>query len=446
MPKQSYVILADSAFIPVFEKLAASWQIIPFVDWETAYSQLRGDVALLVVARLFLDTELMTQVEAWCHQRDVCWCSFHLESPCGWLGPIVMPGKTANYSDLLARRLAVAESEAAFHALTAPPYRDGEKQPLPHAELVWMLSVLLAELERWSVGDACRLVGSEVEADPRTLSLMQYPFLPLPEHVTEAIYSPIDLPTALVNPRSGVIIRTVEAAHMSFVPPTLKTVQAHVAYMGWHTPIWQNDTICGGSVFLDAEAARQAAIGEAVERYCSTTIGQATPLHATYNELVARGEHAVDPEQLILFAPEVYDREDCSLVPFRRDTLTYWVLGRSLSRDCPAWLPMSLVYFNWDRVRFGDQPLTNWANYAGVAAGASLEHALVSGIEELIERDSTMIWWYNRQPLPALIPTPELMHVWDELPDEHPQRAWVIPIPNEFNIPVMAGVVEHTAE
>jgi ribosomal protein S12 methylthiotransferase accessory factor len=104
------------------------------------------------------------------------------------------------------------------------------------------------------------------------------------------------------------------------------------------------------------------------------------------------------------------------------------------------------VYFNWDRTRFADLPLTNWLNYAGIAAGQTREQALVSGIEELIERDTTMIWWLNRHPLPALRPPQALEQIWRGRPQENCQRAWAMHLPNEFDIPVIAGVVEHTEE
>lgn len=75
-----------------------------------------------------------------------------------------------------------------------------------------------------------------------------------------------------------------------------------------------------------------------------------------------------------------------------------------------------------------------------------MEDALVSGIEEIIERDATMIWWMNRHPLPKIEPTPELAALWAGRPTELGQRGWLIHLDNEFDVPVMAGVVENEVE
>ncbi len=451
MHKQN-IILADPPFVPLLGQIArsAGWVIIPVTNWATAESSIQSFVVpppLTVVVRAHLDTMLFQRLDTWSQKHNTCWVPFHLDQGSGWLGPLIVPKTTATYHDLLVRRCAVAESNATFHALTALPEMGTQDHLPPHAELTWMLSVLFTELERWRETRICQLLSAEIEADPVALMLRRYPVLPLPDRQLQGF--PDCRSTGadvLVNARSGIIIRTVEVEHVDFVPNSLRTVQTHVAYMGWHNPNWQNDTICGGSTFGNRAHARQAAIGEAVERYCGSTMGTAQPIRATYNQLLANGEYALDPEQLVLFSDRVYQRPNCSLKPFSRDTVTYWVRGYSLTREQAAWLPVSLVYFNWDRRRFRDLPLTNWLNYAGIAAGQTQEHALVSAIEELIERDTTMVWWYNRPSLPALHLPAELQQLWHRCLQQHGQRAWAIHLPNEFNIPVIAGVVDHTRE
>jgi ribosomal protein S12 methylthiotransferase accessory factor len=211
-------------------------------------------------------------------------------------------------------------------------------------------------------------------------------------------------------------------------------------------PSWHNDAFSAGSVFGDAQQAYQSAIGEAVERYCGNYTLGVEPLFAAYDELRQRDQFVLDPDQLVLFSEIMYATPSCPFVPLRRDTRTYWIQGRSLTKDRPAWLPASLVYVNWHVGGYDGAPLTNSTYYPGIAAGAILEHALMSAIQELIERDSTMVWWMNRHPLPAVQLPPELASLWDGAPTEHGQRAWAIPIPNEFGFPVIAGIVEQTIE
>ena len=117
--------------------------------------------------------------------------------------------------------------------------------------------------------------------------------------------------------------------------------------------------------------------------------------------------------------------------------------GRSLTNDEPCLLPLSLVYANWMGNTF-EQPITNYLYTPGMAAGENLEHALVGALRELVERDITMVWWYNAQPLPAVAPTDALQLLWDGVPNREEQRVRFIHLDNQFKIPVIVAVVEHT--
>lgn len=133
------------------------------------------------------------------------------------------------------------------------------------------------------------------------------------------------------------------------------------------------------------------------------------------------------------------------MVPFHRDLEVLWVEGQNLTKKCNIWLPISLVYVNWHTGHPGE-PITNYYWFPGISAGVNLEHALVSGLEEIIERDITMIWWMNRHPFPAMEMLPELERIWEGRPHAMGQRAWLINLENEFDIPVMAGVLENVRE
>jgi ribosomal protein S12 methylthiotransferase accessory factor len=119
-------------------------------------------------------------------------------------------------------------------------------------------------------------------------------------------------------------------------------------------PTWHNDAFSAGSVFGDAWQAYQSAIGEAVERYCGNYMLNVEPLFASYDELLQRDQYALDPDQLVLFSDTMYATPGCPFVPLRRDTRTYWIQGRSLTNDRPAWLPASLVYVNWHMSGYDD--------------------------------------------------------------------------------------------
>lgn len=398
--------------------------------------------APLIILRETFDQVFLTKLDVFCEQNCLSWSQFHLDRGLGWLGPLIVPGGSANYRDLLVRRLCAADDPNLHQSLTALPANSPKCLPSPN-ELTWMLSTFLGLMTRWLRSPeehAEDLLNIEIEADPRTLSLRRYPVLPLPEHAPAR--PPKSMETA-VNPRCGIVLRTTAFDHHPSVPADLRTVQAHSTQMQHAFPTWQTFSTSLGSSFEGERSARNAAIGEAIERYCLNYLSGARPIRAAYNEL---SSYALDPEKLILFSPQLYAADGFPFVPFTRETLVYWVKGRSLTRRCPAWLPLSLVYPFWQAGNFPGQPLTHDPYFPGVAAGATPEQAIVAGIEEIVERDSLMVWWLNHQPLPSVSLTPDLEAHWLGRPTEMGQRAWAIYLHNEFALPVMAGVVENTIE
>lgn len=445
------ILLGDAPLIELMMRCQltsrfASTTIIEAIELAATLPKYADEQVVVLAVRSFLDTDLFVQVDEQCAASGVRWVPFHLAQGRGWIGPAIQPGHTANYRDLLARRRAAADDAEQFEAITSPPLLP---VALPaESELAAMLAMLCIDLERWLVGAPSRFVSVELEVDPLTLECRPYPVLPLPQNVPVDdfhISAEVDA-NLLFNERSGIILRTAQIGHDPSIPSALMTVQTHVARMDRLFPTWHNDAFSAGSVFYDAQQAYQSAIGEAVERYCGNAMFQAEPIFTSYRELVQAGEYALDPDTLVLFSEQMYNTPGCPFVPFRQDTRTYWVRGHSLTRDCAAWLPASLVYVNWQASGYADNPLTNATYYPGIAAGISFEMAMMSAIQELIERDSTMIWWMNRQPLPAVALPSDLTELWLGSPTELGQHAWAIYLENEFDIPVIAGVVEQTRE
>ena len=220
---------------------------------------------------------------------------------------------------------------------------------------------------------------------------------------------------------------------------------ADMARLGTHP--WHNFTKAWCSTFDPEREARNALIGEAVERYCANNTLACDPSELiSYADLIAGGADAVDPESLVLYSERQYAQPGFPFVPFTRDLKVRWVKGRNLTKDTDAWLPASLVHMNWHMGPFAQDPIVNYQHFAGVAAGPSAEFAIVSAIEEVVERDAMMTWWSNRHRLPAVEFTPELAALWHGNPTRLGQRAWAIHLDNEFDIPVIAGIVENTRE
>ncbi|GIG68351.1 YcaO-like family protein [Phytomonospora endophytica] len=387
------------------------------------------------------DPAELSRLERACASAGLRWSHFHFEAERGWFGPHHEPGGGPTFGDLHGRRLAATADPAALRARSQPAPGDAYLPP-PH-ERFWMVSAFLVDVERWLAGAGPLGSWHEVELDPVDLGVERRPVLPLPDAPPSSPPPGLftDPAGPLTDRRLGIVTRLEKIPSHPLGPPGMTTVHAAGCNIG-RISRWRNDPSGGGSSFGDPEAAAKAAVGELVERYCGNIVRADLLRRASHRELTRAGEHAVDPERLALFSAAQYAAPGFPFAPMTRDTPIHWVRGRNLTRNVPAWLPASLVYVNWYKTSPEDAPPTNGTAYAGVAAGVSLDDAVLSGLQEVVERHSTMVWWLNRPTLPAVVPSPRLAEAWPNGTPDGPLRAWLIHLDNEFSIPVMAGVVE----
>jgi ribosomal protein S12 methylthiotransferase accessory factor len=398
------------------------------------------DRQLAVVLLDQFDADALLMVDRHAAAAGIDWSYFYVSGQRGWSGPHVRPGTTPTFTDGYARRRAAARTPAAG---PQPRPITGTYLP-PQAELAWMLTAFLIDVERWLAGAQARGDWAEVEFDPLDLTITAHPVLPLPDR--PVLGQPPAAGDMLVDDRLGVVTQLVTVSHRAGTPPALHTVQAQVCDMS-RAGDWTNDPVGGGSSFTSHQAARDAAIGEAIERYCGNIVRPELLRLATFRELCAAGEHAIDPADLVLFSAAQYTARGFPFAPLTRDSQVHWVRGHSLTADRPAWLPASLVYVNWyGTPHCHGHPPTNGTFFPGIAAARSVPDAITAGLLEVIERHATMTWWLNAQPLAKVAPTAELDTAWGDGNRSAAMRRWLIHLDNEFAVPVMAGVVEDTAQ
>ncbi len=256
----------------------------------------------------------------------------------------------------------------------------------------------------------------------------------------------------LVDERTGVVtsVRRVPTAAGS--PPWLHLYAGAVADIGAHLP-WPADRVSTGMSVGDRARARVCAVGEAVERYCGNFV-PAGLVRDSFEGLATRGAEAVDPRALALYSPAQYAEPGFPFRPFTADLVVRWAEGRWLDDARPVLVPASLVYVNYYQGEREAEPVTNFVNLAAIAAGASLMDAETSAMEELIERDATMIWWLNGLPArPIHVEHPRLAPLLDACPDLGPGWArargvdsgWryrLVSIPTTLDVAVV-GVLVH---
>lgn len=149
---------------------------------------------------------------------------------------------------------------------------------------------------------------------------------------------------------------------------------------------------------LTREAARGAAIGEGLERYCAAVYDPGDLVFGAAGELRRRHE-VTSPEDYALFHPD----QEVEFSRFDEETPLGWAWGHSLLKDAPTLVPAGLVYMPYalDFRGRGERAIAP-AVSTGLACARSHDEALLKGVYEAVERDAFMITWLNRLAMPRV--------------------------------------------
>lgn len=163
-----------------------------------------------------------------------------------------------------------------------------------------------------------------------------------------------------------------------------------------------------GGVGETIDVALAATIGEAVERYCMFVYDREEMVLATWEEVA---DDAVHPDHVRLYSRaqlenrRVFDRHEL----FTERSRVNWVWGYSLTERRPQLVPAALVYLGYQADRDHGEAVIGCNASSGLATGLSLEEAILTGLLELIERDSFAICWMQRRMGPRIrVDEPEL--------------------------------------
>ena len=222
------------------------------------------------------DDASLIALDRLCSDARVGWVPLTLHCSRIWLGPFVTPGHGAGYEDLEARRLAAAGDPESHQALGRPSLT-GDSGADPDR-----LAGLFDEAVRRLADPGFRAGDLAIEIDAG--GTRRHPVLPLPGTTARPrTHRPEDL----IDPETGLVLRTRRIAHHRSIPTSLHTVQADVCTLR-RVSRWANNTSCQGSSFGDPDAARAAAIGEAAERYCGNILDTLPIEHGSWTALSRR--------------------------------------------------------------------------------------------------------------------------------------------------------------
>jgi len=449
--RTSLFLLGDTELCEICASMAGGWREVRRLSEDSLASSLAaieaGFSGLVLAVKPYLDSDWFLEIERQCRKTNQAWMPLHFDQGKAFIGPAILPGKTSDFEDWFGRRLCSGDHVEGAQLSRPLLPEEGAPCPLPQPQglgKTWIIARFMAEAERLAKRDPGTLFSTELEMDATAFATRLHTVLPLPTRVPESwLGTPRPPKAMLVDHRTGIVLSQQPVAHHDTLPKSLITVRTHCTDLSRLYP-WGNDLFVGGSAFNRRDIAEGASLGEALERYCGNCLPGVQTVRASFRELQAQGRRALDPTSLVLHSADMLAAPGCPFVPFTKDLTVQWVAGHSVTRDEPCLLPLSLVYANWCSGPFRDEPVTNYLYTPGMAAGETLERALVGAIRELVERDITMAWWLNAHPLPAVAPTPALEALWDGVAEREHQKVRFVHLDNDFQIPVMVAIVQHT--
>ncbi|WP_156288261.1 TOMM precursor leader peptide-binding protein [Oceanobacillus salinisoli] len=159
-------------------------------------------------------------------------------------------------------------------------------------------------------------------------------------------------------------------------------------------PLFKEDVGTGGRSHFYTKS-ELTAILEGLERYCGLAPrSNHGVIHDSFNRI---SDQALNPFKVGLHEKEQYKRPNFPFHPFDPDRAMNWVWGYSFLQERPILVPQWLPYYN-----SGSEDGFVYETSNGCALGGSLEEAIFYGILEIVERDSFLMTWYAKLPVPRI--------------------------------------------
>jgi ribosomal protein S12 methylthiotransferase accessory factor len=150
-----------------------------------------------------------------------------------------------------------------------------------------------------------------------------------------------------------------------------------------------------GGAGWDPSAARDATLGESVERWQPCALPADRFVEASFDAWPL-DEPAVAPSRWILFAPDQYDQPGFPFRPLTSRTVCRWVCCRTMPDGTPCWVPEDFAFLF---ARTGTAHTFGASISTGLSSGRPGHPVLLRGVQEVIERDALMGAWWGRYRL-----------------------------------------------
>ncbi|MEY8735725.1 YcaO-like family protein [Lactobacillus sp. AN1001] len=176
--------------------------------------------------------------------------------------------------------------------------------------------------------------------------------------------------------------------------PRIYMVAAKTPKKDIHGHIMASDINSGAGLSL--EAAYKSAIGETIERYCSS-FKHDNLVVSSYNNLESP---AANPEDFAFYAEEQYKNKNFPYKRFTKDSVVAWTKSINLANGVETYVPASSVYLPYF---FQPEEDNTWICIStGLATSTSMVDAILRGIFEIVERDAISNMWFNHLSMPKI--------------------------------------------
>lgn len=183
------------------------------------------------------------------------------------------------------------------------------------------------------------------------------------------------------------------------------------------------------------ESATALAMLECLERiYTMYKAPVAVVKNAAFSDLRA----TTDPSRYNVFAHQQYGAADFEFRPFLPESELDWIRAKSLTKDKSVLLPRALL--TSDGLDKNYVPVSS----NGCAIHTCSKKALLSGMEEIIERDSLLKSWYQMKALPVLVDGTDILEKNNigKIILAIGFKITLLDGTNDLNIPVIIGIFE----
>lgn len=330
------------------------------------------------------------------------------------LGPVVLPGAGSCYLCWRMRALACVDDFAAAmareEALDKARMPSESPRPVLPTLVPWVAGILGHEVLAVTLGIAApRLAGHVLALDGLGCNESLHPVLQHPDcpacakkdrpprppspTLTELADSPQrttdfdGIAAATISPLCG-LIRTLDRFPKDVQEPEQPIIVGAELANAQFLAEAAGFVNCSGKG-ATVTAARDGALGEALERYAALTWVPDRRVYATRGELDGPSLH---PRELVLFADDQY--AELPYAPYCDDTALEWVPARSLTSGGEVWVPLLAAHLGYQVPDSAGYLFPTTSN--GFAAGATLTGAVLRGLLEVVERDAFLLSWSHR--------------------------------------------------